>query len=102
MSKIIRVFRAKAKPGSETAFKSFFLKDALGIVKSQRGLSGVQIGLPTPERPRDFLMITVWDSLEALVGFAGENWNEAVIDPREAPMLSQVSVEHYLEHTSAG
>ena len=98
MSRIIRVFRATAKAGSESAFESFFVNEALEIVRKQKGFVEAQIGLPTPDRPRAFLMVTTWDDLESLIGFTGENWKDAVIDPQEAPLLSEASVEHFFEH----
>jgi hypothetical protein len=55
----------------------------------------VRVGLPLEETPNDFLMVSTWSSLGGLKEFAGENWGEAVIDPREAHLLSRVSVYHY-------
>jgi heme-degrading monooxygenase HmoA len=97
MSQIIRVFRAMTKPGQEEAFRSFFVEEAVPIVRRVPGLVSVQVGLPTEQSPGAFLMTTTWESLDALKGFAGENWQEAVIDPREAPLLQEVHVYHYLD-----
>jgi heme-degrading monooxygenase HmoA len=79
------------------AFRAFFLDDALPAVKEHDGLLAVQVGLPLDERSRRFLMITTWRSLDARVGFTGENWREAVIDSREEHLLEAVSVEHFAE-----
>jgi heme-degrading monooxygenase HmoA len=94
---IIRVFQATAKPGNETEFTEFFINEALPMVMQHEGLISVQIGLPRAESGRDFLMTTTWRDLEALKGFAGEDWREAIIDPREAPLLESVRVYHYHE-----
>lgn len=53
------------------------------------------IGLPSEQAPNDFLMISEWDSLDSLKKFAGEKWDEAVIDPREAHLLEKAEVNHY-------
>lgn len=45
--------------------------------------------------PHSFSMVSIWASIDALKGFAGEDWRQAVIDPREAHLLAQVSVFHY-------
>jgi heme-degrading monooxygenase HmoA len=95
MADIIRVFQATTKPGQERAFERFFTDEALLILQKHAGLVSVQIGLPSEDSPREFLMITVWRNLDSLKGFAGENWKEAVIDPREAPLLSSARVSHY-------
>jgi heme-degrading monooxygenase HmoA len=97
MANIVRVFRAITKPGKEEEFQSFFLDDAVPILREHKGLVSVQVGLPREETPQEFLMVTTWSSLEALVGFAGQNWRAAVIDDREAHLLSETSVYHYLE-----
>jgi heme-degrading monooxygenase HmoA len=98
MSRIIRVFRATARAGAESAFESFFVHEALELVRQQKGLVAAQIGLPPPDRPGEFLMVTTWEDLESLIGFAGDDWKEAVIDPREAPLLGDARVDHFIEH----
>lgn len=97
MSHLVRVFQAVTKPGKESEFEAFFLGQALEIVQRQEGFVSVTIGLPTESTPGEFLMITKWASIEALKGFAGERWDEAVIDDREAPLLQQAGVHHYWE-----
>lgn len=97
MSHLVRVFQAVTKPGRESEFEAFFLGEALQIVQQQDGLVSVTIGLPTESTPGRFLMVTKWISIEALAGFTGERWDEAVIDEREAPLLEKAQVHHYWE-----
>ena len=67
------------------------------MVRSYPGLVSAVVGLPQEDTPNAFLMISTWSDIEALKEFAGEDWSEAVIDPREAHLLSAVSVAHYWE-----
>jgi antibiotic biosynthesis monooxygenase (ABM) superfamily enzyme len=97
MTDIIRVFRARVKPGADEEFRRFFTVDALALMRSQPGCLEVRIGLPTPDSPRDFLMITKWSDLDSLAGFAGGDWREAVIDHGEAHLLEEVETQHYVE-----
>jgi len=97
MANIVRVFRAVVKLGKEDEFKSFFIDDAVPIVRKHKGLVSVQVGFPREETPQEFLMITTWTSVEALAEFSGANWREAVIDPREEHLLTEASVEHYYD-----
>lgn len=97
MANIVRVFRAVVHPGKEEEFKSFFLNDAVPLLRQHRGLVSVQVGLPREETPQEFMMTTVWSSVEALAEFSGENWREAVIDPREKDLLLETNVDHYYE-----
>lgn len=97
MANIVRIFRAVVHPGKEGEFKSFFLNDAVPILRKHKGLISIQVGLPHEESPQEFLMTTVWTSIETLSEFTGEKWQEAVIDPREEHLLSDVRVNHYYE-----
>ena len=92
---IIRIFRATIRPGKVEAFREFFLTDAISILRGHDGFMSVQVGLPTEETPREFMMTTVWRDLEALKGFAGESWREAYIAPEEAPLVERAVVDHY-------
>ena len=97
MANVVRVFRASVHPGKEAEFESFFLEAAVPMLRAHNGLVSLQVGLPREEAPQDFLMVTVWDSVEALAEFSGDNWREAVIDPREKHLLKEVTVSHYSE-----
>jgi quinol monooxygenase YgiN len=95
MAAVIRIFRATVKPGKAEEFHAFFLDQALPLVKSQDGLLSATVGLPTSSNPGEFLMVTVWENIESIKKFAGENWERPVIDPREAHLLSVTAVNHY-------
>jgi quinol monooxygenase YgiN len=97
MAKIVRVFHAEVKAGMEEEFRKFFVHEAVPLVKAHRGIVSVLVGLPQSRSPRSFLMISTWSGPEALEGFAGPEWTEAVIDPREEHLLERVSVSHYVE-----
>ena len=97
MPALIRVFRASVKPGLTDEFQSFFLNEALPLVRSQKGMQRAKIGLPSEGKPNEFLMISEWESLESLKKFAGEDWNNAVIDPRESHLLVETAVDHYYQ-----
>ena len=97
MANLVRVFHAETHPGKEREFQEFLLGAALPMVRSHAGLVSVVVGLPQEKTPSSFLMVTTWSSIDALTEFAGESWMEAVIDPREADLLSKVSVSHYWE-----
>jgi heme-degrading monooxygenase HmoA len=97
MANIVRVFRAVVHSGKEEEFKSFFLNDAVPLLRKHKGLVSIQVGFPREETPQEFLMTTVWNSIETLSEFSGVNWYEAVIAPREERLLARVEVNHYYE-----
>ena len=92
---IIRVFRAVVQPGQQPEFERFFLTKALPRLQAQPGVLSVTVGKPLTATETEFLMITVWHDLAALQGFAGEHWQNAVIDPAEAHLLKETFVHHY-------
>jgi hypothetical protein len=53
------------------------------------------VGKPSDVTPNEFLMVMVWQDLNALKGFAGETWQNPVIDPDEADLLSETFVHHF-------
>ena len=95
---IIRVFLADIVPGKEEEFKSFFLDQALPMIKAQKGLIEVMVGLPINPSSQLFMMSTTWKDLESLKQFAGENWEDAVIDDEERHLLLGASVDHFFKH----
>ena len=40
-------------------------------------------------------MIMVWEDIEAIKGFAGSDWEKAVIHPDERHPLKETFVHHY-------
>ena len=92
---LLRFFRAIVHEGKQSDFRQFFLGTAMPFVRSQPGLESVSVGLPHETSPTEFSMVMVWKDLEALKGFAGENWREPVIHPDEAHLLKETHVHHY-------
>ena len=92
---IIRVFRARAYPDKVQEFERFFLDKALPMVKAQRGLVSVTVGTPLEPTSNEFVMVMIWDDISAVKAFAGEAWQNPVIDPAEADLLMETFVHHY-------
>lgn len=98
---IMRVFRAMIHDGKQDEFERFFVGTALPLVHSQPGLISVSVGKPLPSTPNEFTMVMVWESIDALKGFAGENWQDARIEPEVAHLLRETFVHHY-QHVADG
>lgn len=92
---IIRVFRAHVHDGKQAEFERFFLTRALPMVQSHAGVVSVTVGRPLATSPDEFLMISVWRDLDALRGFAGEEWQNPVIDPDEVHLLRETFLDHF-------
>jgi quinol monooxygenase YgiN len=92
---ILRVFRAFTQDGKQEAFREFFENTALPLVQGQPGCVSVQIGLPRPETPDEFVMIMVWRDIAALKNFVGEEWREAHVHPDQVELLRETILHHY-------
>ena len=65
------------------------------MVKAQKGMVSVMLGKPLEPTDHDFLVITVWESLEALKAFTGEAWKNPVLDPAEDGLLMETFLDHF-------
>lgn len=92
---IIRIFQVVTRPGKEEAFGKFFHETAIPLMKSTEGIVNVLPGAPRPESPREFSFVMVWESLEALKAFVGEDYTNPHIDPAEAELVESRSIKHY-------
>ncbi len=92
---IIRIYRAIVHEGKQQEFERIFLETALPALKAQPGLISATPGLPLESSPNEFLMVMHWKDLESIKRFAGENWQQARIDPDEAHLLKETYVYHY-------
>ena len=93
---IIRIFRAIIRDGKQEEFAQFFRDTAVPLLQSQPGMLELTVGHPLPTSPHEFMMATTWSDLAALKAFAGDTWEQAVIDPAEAHLLSETFVHHYV------
>jgi quinol monooxygenase YgiN len=92
---IIRVFEARIHPGREGEFERFVRDTGVPMVQGHAGCSHVAWGRNRWSDQPDFVVVTHWDSVEALEAFAGPRWREAVVEPAEEHMLAEVSCNHY-------
>jgi transposase len=93
---IIRIFRARLKPGKLAAFARFYEDYGRQMIRSAPGCLAERAGPPARRRD-EYVIVSVWQDLESLKAFAGENWQEAIILPGEAVLLLSASVQHFDE-----
>ncbi|MFU1478845.1 putative quinol monooxygenase [Roseovarius sp. C7] len=92
---IMRVFQVIVKPGKEAAFGKFFHEVAIPMMREVPGLVQVFPGAPRPTSPRAFCFVMMWESLEALKAFAGEEYTQPHIDPAEADLVESREISHF-------
>lgn len=92
---IVRIFQVTTKPGKEAAFRRFFEDTAIPLMQATDGLVQVLPGAARPESPREFSFVMVWESLDALKAFAGEDYATPHVDPAEAALVESRRIRHY-------
>jgi transposase/quinol monooxygenase YgiN len=107
---IVRVFRARTRPGMRAAYALLVRERGLPLMRGEPGCLAVHIG-EIPDRTDELSVVSVWKDLPSLKAFAGEHWQEVAILPGEAELLVETMVAHYddtyqslcaLRRTSAG
>lgn len=94
---ILRVFRARLKPGARQAFEKLCYDVSIPLLRAQPGLVTLHVGKSLPEHPDEFVLVSVWKDLESLKGFAGDTWDHPLILPGEAALVKETTVQHYDE-----
>ena len=92
---IIRVFRPTIHPGKEREFEEFLRETAVPLVSQQHGIVAQHVGSPRDPSSTEYLYVTVWEDVESIRMFAGERWEEAVINPDEEHLLKDTWIAHY-------
>jgi Mn-dependent DtxR family transcriptional regulator len=64
-------------------------------MKATKGLVTVLPGQARAESPREFSFVMVWETLDALKAFAGEDYESPHIDPAEHALVEARSIRHY-------
>ena len=92
---IIRIFQVVVRPGKEEEFRRFFHETAIPLMRGTKGIVQVLPGAARADSPREFSFVMVWDSLEALKAFVGDDYRKPHIDPAEAELVESRTIKHY-------
>jgi Mn-dependent DtxR family transcriptional regulator len=65
------------------------------MMRGTEGIVQVLPGAPREDSPREFSFVMVWESLEALKEFVGEDYKSPHIDPAEAELVEFRTIKHY-------
>jgi quinol monooxygenase YgiN len=91
---IVRVFRARPKPGKAALLEAQMLEQAIPGVAAAEGLVSYTAGTPHGDTG-EFLMISVWTDLDAVRAFAGEEYERPVLYGDTAELIEEMWLHHY-------
>lgn len=92
---IMRIFQVVTRPGKEDEFGSFFHETAFPLMRGTKGIVQVLPGAPHADSPRELSFVMVWENLDALKAFVGEDYQSPHIDPVEAELVESRTIKHY-------
>jgi quinol monooxygenase YgiN len=92
---VIRVFRVTPKADRLKEYEQLLIDTVLPTTRKAKGCRGAQ-ALKSLGVVREIVVITLWDNLDSVRAFAGENWHNPVLIGNEAEMVeSAPDVKHY-------
>ncbi len=87
---IIRVFRARIRPDKVVEFKRMVQEQSIPWLTSTKSMLGYSAGEPLGTDEREFVMVTLWQDVESLKRFVGENWQTPIVTAEEAPLVEEM------------
>lgn len=88
---IVRVFKARARPGKEKELADRLAKTSPTVVQGKAGFLGYFTGVPAQPDSRDFLFISMWRHFFALKEVFGDSWRESHLAPGYAELIEDHS-----------
>lgn len=97
---IARVWRGAAKRENADAYRRHAIGNVFPALASIDGHRGAYLLTRPLTAEVEFIAVTLWDSIEAVKRFAGENPDKAVVEPEARAVLSNFDdfVRHYDVH----
>lgn len=92
---IIRIFQVRVPADLIEEFEPKFKSISYGAVASAKGCTEVQISKGLGDQSQTYVMISKWERLEALIEFAGPQWQQPHIPAGMGKYAEDCSVEHY-------
>jgi len=92
---MLRIFKVDVVPELQEEFEDNFKVISLGLVNSEEGLLFAEIGKSTTKNDTAYIMISAWETLDALKAFTGPQWEEAVIPETMQKYVVSFKLEHY-------
>lgn len=101
---IARVWRGRVQAAQADAYYDYLLQTGLKEYTAVPGNRGVEVLRRTEGDVTEYLLLSYWESLEAIKQFAGDDFERAVYYPEDDHYLLEKTpnVEHYELHATFG
>ena len=61
----------------------------------QKGLVAQHVGRSIEPSSTEYVYVTVWEDVDSVKAFAGEQWQQAVITPEDEHLIEDSRIGHY-------
>jgi hypothetical protein len=94
---IVRMWRGQAKAESADAYERFVTTTVFAALPAIAGHRGAYLLKRVVGDEVEFIAVTLWESLAAIRGFAGDTIERAVVEPEARAVLSSFDdvVRHF-------
>lgn len=94
---ILRSWRARASTSGAAAYAEHFRVSVLPALKGVEGFVSGQLWSEPRDDGVELLVLTRWSSIDAIRAFAGERYEQAVVEPEAVAALIEfdTTVRHF-------
>jgi heme-degrading monooxygenase HmoA len=94
---IVRIWRGAASPAKAADYERHFTGTVVPELRGIAGHCGASLLKREVDGAVEFLVVTLWESIDAVKAFAGANADVAVVEPTAVAALSEFDdvVRHY-------
>ena len=94
---VVRAWRGYGAVANAQAYPKHLLQSVRPKLEQLAGFRGVYLLRRRDREEMEFLVLTLWDSMDAIHAFAGEQPEQAVVEPeaRAALLRFDNTVQHY-------
>lgn len=93
---IARLWRGEAMPDNAAAYQEHFNQQVYPALNALAGYRGAWLLRRDVDGRVEFLAVTMWDSVESIKAFAGDDVQRAVVEPEARAVLA--SFDSFAQH----
>ncbi len=95
--KIARIWHGRTPAGRADEYRQYLFDAGVKKIASLPGNRGVQMMMRKSGDVGEFMIVSYWDSIDAIKGYAGENYTHVHDLPRDAEFLldKETLVRHF-------
>ncbi len=95
---IARIWQGRTRPGMGESYYEYLEKTGLREYKATPGFRGVLVLKQQAGDASEYVLVTLWDSMDAVRGFAGADPERAVYYPEDDRYFPAEERRPYVKH----